>query len=68
MTGVAVNVTLLPEHAAPEVLAVMLTLNGTFGLTVMLTVLDTAGLPVAQAALDVTIQVIASPLFSVDEV
>ena len=60
MTGVAVNVTEVPEHtgfadAATEML------TGRFGFTVMVTVSDVAGLPLLQVSLEVRIQLIALP-------
>ena len=61
MAGVAVNVTLVPEHIAPEGLAAMLTLAAGIA-TVMDTVLEvTVGLPERQTALDVITQSTASP-------
>ena len=64
MVGVAVKVTLVPEHILLAD-APIVTLTGRFGLTVMTTVLDVAGLPVAQVALDVSITVTWSLLTGV---
>ena len=64
MTGVAVNVTLVPAQIVVEV-AEMLTLAGRFGFTTIVIVLEVAGLPVAQVALEVKTQVIIS-LFAKD--
>ncbi len=55
--GVAVKVTLLPEHIVVAE-AAMLTLTGKFGLTVIAILLLVAGFPVAQGvALEVNITV-----------
>jgi hypothetical protein len=67
LTGVAVKVTLVPEHigfwdAATE------TLTGRLGFTVMLTVLEVAGLPDAQPSLDVRTQLTISPFTKVEVV
>ena len=61
MTGVAVNVTLVPAHILLAE-APIETLTGKLALTVMVTVLEVAGLPVAQVSLEVRTQVTASPL------
>jgi hypothetical protein len=52
LTGVAVNVTTVPEHTGLED-AVMVILAARTGLTVMVIGLDVAGLPVAQVAFEV---------------
>lgn len=59
--GVAVNVTLLPEHIEVAV-ALTLTPATTFAFTVMVTELEVAGLPVMQEALEVMIQLTTSLL------
>ena len=64
MTGVAVNVTLVPAHILLAE-APIETLTGRFGFTVMITVLDVAGLPVAQVSLEVSITVTWSLLTGV---
>ena len=61
LVGVAVKVTLVPEHIVVAE-AEMLILTGKLGLTVMVTVLEVAGLPVAQVALEVITQVTVFPL------
>ena len=58
----AVKVTDVPSHIAPEGDADMLTLAGRSGLTVIVIVFDVAGLPVAHAAVDVILTEITSPL------
>ena len=68
LVGVAVNVTLVPEHIAPAGRAEMLTLAGNSGLIVMVMAGLVAGLPVAQIAFDVICTVITSPLANVVEV
>jgi hypothetical protein len=64
LVGVAVKVTLVPEHIVLAE-AATLTLAGRFGLTVIVTEFEVAGLPVAQVALDVSTQIITS-LFARD--
>ena len=64
MVGVAVKVTLVPEHMVVAV-AEMLMLTGRFGFTVMVIVFEVAGLPVAQVALDVITQVTVLPFANV---
>ena len=61
MTGVAVNVTLVPAQTGLAEAAIE-TLTGRFGLTVMLIAFDVAGLPVGHVASEVSTQVITSPL------
>ena len=57
LTGVAVKVTLVPEHTVVAGTAVILTLAGSFGLTVIVRILDVAGDPVMQeVALEVIMQ------------
>ena len=68
LTGVAVNVTLVPAQIAPAGTAAMLTLTGKFGLTVIVIVFDVAGLPVGHVAFDVITQVITSLFTSVVDV
>ena len=51
--GVAVKVTLVPVHIAPEGLADMLTLAGRLGFTVIIILFDDAGDPVMQVRFDV---------------
>ena len=68
MTGVAVNVTLVPEHIAPEGLAAMLTLAATVEFTDIVMEFEVAGEPVAQLRLDVITQVIISPFARAVEV
>ena len=65
MVGVAVNVTLVPEHIVVAV-APMLTLTGRFAFTVITTELEVAGLPVAQLALEVITQVTMSAFTNVE--
>ena len=67
MVGVAVNVTLAPEHIVVED-AVMLTLAVTVGVTTIVIELEVAGLPVAQPEFDVITQLTTSLLFSVADV
>ena len=68
MVGVAVNVTLVPAHIAPEGLAAMLTLATKIGLTSIIIEFEVAGLPDKQGlALDVNIQVIIFPAVKEDE-
>ena len=58
--GVAVKVTLVPEHMVVAVAAID-TLTGKLGFTVIVTVLEVAGLPVAQVALEVKTQTTVLP-------
>jgi hypothetical protein len=67
LVGVAVKVTLVPEHIAPEVLAAILTLAGKLEFTVIVIRLEVAGEPLTQEALLVIIQVILSLLTKDDE-
>ena len=67
MVGVAVKVTLAPEHIVVEE-AVMLTLAVTVGVTTIVIELEVAGLPVTQLAFDVRTQLTTSLLFSVADV
>jgi hypothetical protein len=54
LVGVAVNVTLVPEHMVlPAALEAILTLAGKLGFTVIEIELLVAGLPVAQVAFEV---------------
>jgi hypothetical protein len=54
LVGVAVNVTLVPEHIVlPAALEAIFTLAGKFGFTFIVTALLVAGLPVAQVVLEV---------------
>ena len=62
MTGVAVNVTLVPEQMVVPGFAVMVTLTGRFGFTVVVIVFEVAGFPVGQVTLDVRTQYTASPV------
>ena len=64
MVGVAVKVTLVPEHIVVAD-ATMETLTGRLGLTVIVTVFDVAGLPVSHVALEVSKTSTASVLASV---
>ena len=68
MVGVAVNVTLVPEHMAPAGFAAMLTLAGCAELTDIVMPFDVTGLPVAHVTVLVSTQVIISPLAKVEEV
>lgn len=68
MVGVAVKVTLVPEHIVMPGLAVMLTLAGRADETVIVMLFDVAGLPDGQVTELVSTQVITSKLASVDEV
>ena len=65
MVGVAVKVTLLPEHTGFDD-ATMFILTGRFGFTVIVTEFEVAGLPVAHVALEVRMQLITS-LFASEE-
>jgi hypothetical protein len=56
LTGVAVNVTLVPEQIVPIGLAVIDTLTGNIGFTAIVMVFEVAGLPVEQAKEDVIMQ------------
>ena len=67
MVGVAVKVTLAPEHIVVEE-AVMLTLAVTVGVTTIVIELEVAGLPVAQPEFDVITQVTTSLFASVADV
>ena len=62
LVGVAVKVTLVPEHMVLPGLADMLTLTGRFGLTVIVIAFDVAGPPLWQISLEVRTTVIISPL------
>jgi hypothetical protein len=54
LVGVAVNVTLVPEHIVlPAALEAILTLAGKLGFTVIGIELLVAGLPVAQVAFEI---------------
>ena len=64
MTGVAVNVTEVPEQMDEDE-ATMLTEGVTGAVTIMLTVFEVAVCGLAQARLDVMTTVTASPLASV---
>ena len=61
MTGVAENVTEVPEHTgfADDVIV---KLTDRIGLTVMVTVSDMAGLPLLQTSLEVRMQLMAMPV------
>ena len=66
MVGVAVNVTLAPEHIVlPLALDAMLTLAGKLGFTVVVMLFDVAGDPVAHVAFDVITTLTASLFASV---
>ena len=60
LVGVAVKVTLVPEHMVVAVAAID-TLTGKLGFTVIVTVFEVAGLPVAQVAFEVITQVTVLP-------
>ena len=62
MAGVAVNVTLVPAHIAPDGTEEMVTLAAIEEFTDIVIVFDVAGLPVTPARLDVIIQVTVCPL------
>ena len=66
--GVAVKVTLVPEHIAPEGFAAILTLAGKLEFTIIVIVFDVAGEPVTQVAFDVIIHVIKLPFARVVDV
>jgi hypothetical protein len=68
LVGVAVKVTLAPEHILADGEAAMLTLAATLGFTTIVTALDVAGEPVAQARLEVITHVTTFPLARVVEV
>ena len=61
LVGVAVKVTLVPEHMAPAGTAAMLTLAVTFGFTVIVIIFEVAGLPLTHEAVDVITQLIVFP-------
>jgi hypothetical protein len=65
LVGVAVKVTLVPEHMVVAE-AEILTLAGRFGFTVIVTVLEVAGFPVAQVAFEVNTQVTTSLFANVE--
>jgi hypothetical protein len=64
LVGVAVNVTLVPEHIAVAD-APILTLADKLGFTVIVRALLVAGLPVAQVAFEVITTVTVCPLVKV---
>ena len=64
-TGVAVNVTEVPEQTGFEDAAI-LTLAATTGLTVIVILFDVAGLPLTHEALEVITQLTTLPLASVE--
>ena len=66
--GVAVNVTLVPEHIVPLGFADILTLAGRKEFTVIVMAFEVAGEPDAQVRDDAITQVITSPFASVVEV
>ena len=68
LVGVAVKVTEVPEHIAPEGTAAILTLAGRLGLTTIVIVFDVAGLPVTQVNVEVITTEIASPLIKAADV
>ena len=69
MVGVAVKVTEVPAHIAPEGTAAMLTLAGRVKLTDIVIVFDVAGEPVRHGeAFEVITTVIASPLIKAADV
>jgi len=61
LVGVAVNVTLVSEHIAPDGTAAMLTLGVRFAFTVMFILLEVAVTGIEQAALEVITQVMLFP-------
>ena len=65
MTGVAENVTEVPEHTGFADAATDM-LTGRIGLTVMVTVSDVAGLPLLQVSLEVRLQLILSPFTGIN--
>ena len=68
MTGLAVNITLVPAQIDPFGDAAMLTEGVGAGITVIVIELDVAGFPVTPDILDVIIQVTICPLDNVDVV
>ena len=69
LVGVAVKVTEVPAHIAPDGTAAILTLTGRIGLTVITTSLLVAGLPAKHGvAFEVISAVILSPSTNVVEV
>ena len=68
MVGVAVKVTEVPAHIAPDGTAAILTLTGRIGFTIIVTRPEVAGLPDSQGSLEVSLTVIASALANVAEV
>ena len=64
MTGVAVNVTLVPAQIAPEGLAIILTLAGKFGFTVIIIALLEAGEPVKHGLAFEVITTVTESLFA----
>lgn len=63
LTGVGVNVTLVPLHTGETGFALMLTAGLTTGLKVSVMVFDVAVTGLAQAAFDIIIQFTCAPLF-----
>jgi hypothetical protein len=68
LTGVAVKVTDVPEHTAPEGDAAIVTPAVRRSLILIVIIFEVAGLPVTQVALEVSTTVIWSPFESVDDV
>ena len=65
MVGVAVNVTLAPEHIVlPLALDAMLTLAGKFGFTVVVILFDVAGDPVKHGVAFDVITTLTTSLFA----
>lgn len=68
MVEIAVKVTLLPGHIAPDGLAEITALTGAAGLTFIVKALDVAGDPEEQGAFEVITQVTTSPFEMPEEV
>ena len=68
LVGVAVHITFVPAHIAPEGTAAMLTLAGKLGFTVIVIAFDVAGDPVEHKIEEVITNVIISLFESVVDV
>jgi hypothetical protein len=66
--GVAVNITDVPEHMAPDGDAEIVTAAATVGFTVIVIALEVAGLPDEHVKLEVITTVTIFPFASVDDV
>jgi hypothetical protein len=68
LTGVAVKVTEVPEHTAPEGDAAIVTPAGIRSLMLIVMIFDVAGLPLTHDAFEVSTTVIWSPFESADDI